>query len=957
MEPENLRASLAAFAEWRTAHLKGDEKGEAQVYLDRLFKAFGWDGAIEAGAVYEDRIKRADYLGVGYADLMWKPRVIVEMKKAGADLSRHFRQAFEYWQQAVPDRPRYVVLCNFDEFWVYDFDQQLDAPMDVVKIEDLSQRHEALAFMLPDNPPPIFGNDLVKVTREAAAQVSGVFRSMVEREVDRLDAQHFVLQSVVAMFAEDIGLLPSHFFTRTVEESRTGREAYDLLGSLFREMNSPGRTRGGRFEGTPYFNGGLFADIQPIEMTDDELKAMREAAATDWSDVRPEVFGTLFETSMDKGQRHAYGAHFTSQADIMKVVGPCIVDPWMERIDAARSARVSYKVVEQILLDMASFRVLDPACGSGNFLYVAYREMRRLEAEAKRLIEEKRRAERFTDQAALSYVTTDHFLGMDVNHFAIEVAKVTLMMGKKLAADELDGGQTDVLPLDNLDDTIRYGDALFNPWPKANVIIGNPPYLGRRKMADELGAAYVGRLDDRYPHPGVSDFVTYWFPLAHDHLPDGGRAGFVATQAIRDNASRVRSLDYIVNHDGVITEAVSEQPWSGDAVVHVSIVNWVKGIQHAPVERVLWLNSGELRLPVDDIPPSLRPTTDVRKAFDLAGNKRPKVCFQGQTTGNVAGFRLTREDAEALERRDPGTAKYIYPMISGGPLINAVGTNGFVIDLPHTDAVRAKREAPVAVERLRARVLPAREAAAAEERVNNDKAVAANPTYRPKRHHQNFLDMWWRHAYRRDDMVNAVENLPLRRYIALTIVAAVDRMSIYQFVDSGVRPDASLQVFAFDDDYAFGVLSSRLHRLWFDERCSKLKRDPRYTPTTVWNTFPWPNEPDEAAVARVAALSAKILDLRESYIRQGMTLGAMYDALREPGRSALRDLHDELDAAVIDAYGFNADEDILAQLLALNIAYAEDPESARRPGGAVFGDAAYASKYRLTAAPLTTEEH
>jgi hypothetical protein len=178
--------------------------------------------------------------------------------------------------------------------------------MDIVKIDDLPQRFEALAFMLPDEEPPFFGNDLVEVTREAAATVSGIFRSMVERGVGRLEAQRFVLQSVVAMFAEDAGLLPSHFFTRTVRtDARNGREAYDLLGSLFREMNTPGRTSGGRFEGTQYFNGGLFAEIQPIEMTQAELEAMRGACQTNWAPVRREIFGTLLERQARKAGRGA----------------------------------------------------------------------------------------------------------------------------------------------------------------------------------------------------------------------------------------------------------------------------------------------------------------------------------------------------------------------------------------------------------------------------------------------------------------------------------------------------------------------------------------------------------------------------------------------------------------------------------------------------------------------------
>jgi len=186
------------------------------------------------------------------------------------------------------------------------------------------------------------------------------------------------------------------------------------------------------------------------------------------------------------------------------------------------------------------------------------------------------------------------------------------------------------------------------------------------------------------------------------------------------------------------------------------------------------------------------------------------------------------------------------------------------------------------------------------------------------------------------------------RYIALTIVAAEERKSVYQFVDTSIRPDASVQVFTFDDDYSFGVLSSSIHRNWFDERCSKLEQRPRYTPTTVWDTFPWPSNPSRSHVARIAHLSAQIIELRGTYVQKGVTLGDQYDTLRTPGQAALRDLHDSLDAAVVDAFGFDTDEDLLAQLLALNLAAAQDPSVARRPGGA-DREGSRVSNYRLTA--------
>lgn len=934
-----LVESLASFVSWRRRYLRGDEKGEAQVFCERLFRAFGHEGVREAGATLEARLKKIDAKGTAFADLMWKPRCLIEMKKSGTDLSRHFRQAFAYWVQAVPNRPRYVVLCNFDEFWIYDFDRQVDAPVDIVALDDLPQRYDALTFLLPVAVAPVFGNDLVAVTREAAAAVSSVFRSLHARGVDRRLAQRFVLQCVVAMFAEDIKLLPKKSFTRAVRDARDGSEAYDLIGGLFVAMNSPGQTPAGRYSGTPYFNGGLFSTIVPMSLTEDELMKLREASNTDWSGVRPEIFGTLFEESMSAGERHAYGAHFTSQADIAKIILPTIVQPWQDRIVAASSIND----LEKILLDMAVFRVLDPACGSGNFLYVAYREMRRLESEVKRAISDRRRSTGRAAQDVFSYVTTDHFFGIDRNEFAVEVAKVTMTLAKKLAADEF-GDFESVLPLDDLDDVIQARDALFSPWPRADVIIGNPPYMGRRRMVDELGADYTQQLAAAYPGVGgVSDLVCYWFPIAHDALAEGGRAGFVATQAIRDGASRKASLDYLVENRGVIVDAVSVQPWSGDAVVHVCIVNWVKGAEHAPSSRILWLDDGNLRLPMQFIPASLKPTTDVRLAVPLAVNRKPKTCFQGQTTGHVEGFRL---HGDQLADFDAGSHAYIYPVIGGDSLIHELAPTEFVIDVSVGDIIEAEQVAPAAMAHLRKKVLPDRLERAIGQREKNEALLAKSPRAKTNKHHERFLEFWWRHAYRRDDLIREIDKLD--RYIALTIVAAVGRKSIYQFVDSSIRPDASLQVFTLSDDYSFGVLSSSLHRQWFDERCSKLKVDPRYTPTTVYDTFPWPVNPSQPRIDAVVRVSADILQLREAYLNKGITLAQQYNSLRKPGSSMLGKLHDRLDNVVMELYGFSRQDDVLAQILALNLAAAEQPGQQQSPGGARLSNTRVTS-YRVTA--------
>jgi hypothetical protein len=936
----DLIPRLQAFVDFRAQYLTGDERGQAQIFCDRLFTAFGHAGLHEAGASLEYRLKKQDSKGTAFADLMWKPRCLIEMKKSGTDLTKHYRQAFDYWVQAVPDRPRYVVLCNFDEFLIYDFDLQLDAPMDTVRVDELPGRFEALSFLLPQEQAPIFRHNLVGVTREAAADVARVFKGLVARGADRAAAQRFVLQAVMAMFSEDIGLLPGAYFSRAVEDCLDASgDPYDLIFGLFREMNLPGATAGGRFKGTPYFNGGLFADISPLDLTREDLNALQMASQTNWSFVRPEIFGTLFEGSMDQGERHATGAHFTSQADIMKVVGPTIVEPWRAKIAEAGSI----PALERLLGEMFNFRVLDPACGSGNFLYVAYREMRRLEAEALHQIDERRTSRDIAAQRAIAYVSPDHFYGIDVNNFAVEVAKVTMMLAKKLSADELDASQ-DVLPLDSLDETIVAADALFCPWPRADAIIGNPPYLGRRKMLDELGADYSRRLAQRHPNVGgVSDFVCYWFPLAHDHLKNGGRAGYVATNSVRQNESREVSLDYVADHGGTITEAVSTQPWSGDAVVHVSIVNWTKGPDER--EKILWLNDGQLRLPVPAIPTSLKPDVDVRTAVALSVNTTPPKCFQGQTPGVTEGFVLTAEDRQALLAHKDGSVFFIHPFLGGREMINKVDIDRWIVDLPHTEALLAHEAASAAFRHLERLVLPAREDAAKKEQQRNADILTANGAAKVNRHHANFLNYWWRLGYRREDMLDAFQGLD--RYIATSRVQSLDRLPIFSFVDVTVRPGDSMTVFALDDDYSFGVLSSSIHRAWLLARCSTLKADPRYTSTTVWDSFPWPQTPSSSQVAAVVSAVSSVMALRQGYFQQGIPLKRQYNALRVPGRAPLRDAHEALHEAVADLYGFNPDDPLLAQLLALNLELSSKPSSEVRGAGAAGLEGARRTDFRL----------
>src|ERR1022692_2192948 len=473
---------LAEFVGWAQQHITGDEKGQAQIFLDRLFQAFGHPGVLDVGGQTEFRIRQAaeDGGGTAFADLVWKPVVLFEMKRRDVDLQRHYRQAFDYWTRLVPNRPRYVVLCNFDQFRVYDFETQMDAPVDTLPIAELPARWGPLAFLFPGDHKPTFNNDRVAVTREAADALAACFKRLVRPDrsppVPRPMAQRFTLQMLVALFAEDIGLLEKKFATSLLIECHSPTETYDLIGGLFAAMNSREAAHGGRFKDIPYFNGGLFNEPARLELHDQELVLLRRAADFNWTKVQPEIFGTLFQHSMGDVERHAFGAHFTHPADIMKIVGPTIVQPWREQIEGAKTL----KRLRELLHRLHNFRVLDPACGSGNFLYIAYRELKRLEARIyERMADEYKSVN--AAQRPFGFLTTRNFFGIDINPFAIDIAKVTIMLGHKLAIDELHVAEN-ALPLDNLDSNFVADDALIQidgsrtTWPKVDVIIGNPPF-------------------------------------------------------------------------------------------------------------------------------------------------------------------------------------------------------------------------------------------------------------------------------------------------------------------------------------------------------------------------------------------------------------------------------------------------------------------------------------------------
>ena len=540
--------------------------------------------------------------------------------------------------------------------------------------------------------------------------------------------------------------------------------------------------------------------------------------------------------------------------------------------------------------------------------------------------------------------------------FAVELAKVTMMLARKLAIDELHITEP-ALPLDNLDTQFRCTDALVSagpdgafiqtPWPAADVIIGNPPFLGAKILKPELGPDYVNRLRALYPAvPGMADFCVYWIHRAHRHLapctaadPVAGRAGLVGTQNIRNNASRVGGLDQVAR-DGTIVEAVDNQPWSGEANVHVSIANWVK-TQDAlllPAKRRLWSKvESKLAKPrrkrasgpaskefdlsfrdVTSINSALSDKVDVSGAVSLVANAG--VGYTGQYPRHD-GFMLEAAEAKKMLTANPKNKEVIRPFLVGREMLSEEQDGRWVIDF-QTRTILEAQSYDEPFDHLRRVTLPYIAAKAEKERTQSKKEMGQDQTW---------LKTWWQHFRPRPELIGKVSKL--ERYI---ICSRITKRPIFIFASPEIRPGDALSCFVLEDDYSFGILQSNAHWQWFIEKCSKMKSDFRYTPESVFDTFPWPQTPDAKAVRAVAAAGREVRRIRaETLPTLKGGLRALYRTLELPGANPLKAAHAALDEAVLVAYGFSGRKDLLAQLLALNqtvAAQIERGETVTAPG-------------------------
>jgi hypothetical protein len=787
------------------------------------------------------------------------------------------------------------------------------------------------------------------VTRDIAGRLARVSKRLEDRGHDAEAVAHFLMRCLFTMFAEDTGLLERGCFTRLLAETRAAPEAFaPLLEGLWAEMN-----RGG-FSHVLHrpirrFNGGLFADARAIALEPAEIGELHEAARHVWTEVEPAIFGTLLEQALDARERRRLGAHYTPRAYVERLVVATVIAPlqreWEEivlgTVERERSAdpAAAIRAVHDFHEKLAGIVVLDPACGTGNFLYVALELMKRLEGDVLEVLAD------LGGQEALALETATvhprHFLGIEVNPRAAAIAELVLWLGY-LQWQIRNGGTVSDPVLETLR-TIEVGDAILRhegpaagrptrpAWPEADYIVGNPPFIGGKDIRARLGDAYATALWKAHPKVNRSaDYVMYWWDRAAERLTEPGtrlkRFGFVTTNSITQTFSRrVIARRMAAARPVSLVMAIADHPWT-KATRDAAAVRIAMSVAEAGVHDGVALTVTEERGLDSDAPEigfaaregrihaDFSMGVDLQSAQALVANRwlcSPGVKLHG------AGFIVTPAQAEAMGRvRRDGLSGHIRPYLNGRDLVGRP-RGVLVIDLLGLPEEDVRQRFPDVYQHLLRIVRP--------ERLTN-----ARPAYR---------DLWWVFGEPRRELRAAF--VGLRRYIA-TVETAKHR--IFQFLDADIVPDNMLVCVASDDPFHLGVLSSRISLEWTYANSGLLgvatfEQGHRYTKSAIFDPFPFPdaNPVERGAIVRLAeeldALRRNVVEDHDDLtptriynlidmVRRDANLSPVEEDQRRRGHvDIIAELHDRIDVAVADAYGWPVDlsaEEIVARLVALN---------------------------------------
>lgn len=952
-------------AKWRHHELK--ERSAAQEHFIDLCRLVGHPTPIEADPegrwfMFERGASKAGG-GDGWADAWKRDHFGWEYKGRQQDLGAAYRQLLLYF--GALENPPLLVTCDTDRIVIHTHFPGTPTQAHELSLEGLADPSEfgilQAVFHEPSRLRP--AKTVQAITEEAAGTISEIAQALRRRGVAPERVARFLDRIVFCLFAEDVGLLPPRLFTRVIENTTPNPGQFKaVVGPLFAAMAT-----GGNFgaERIAHFNGDLFQDGDVLDVTAEEMRLLHGVTALDWSSIDASIFGTLFERALDPDKRTQLGAHYTSREDIEALVEPVVMAPlraeWLvlrEELtrsleqDSQKSFRPSIKrwkgspaqqqaskLLRGFLDRLQAVTVLDPACGSGNFLFVTLQKIKDLEKEvivfAATVV-----------GGLFPRVHPRQLHGIELNKYAHELAQMTVWIGYLQWVKKNGFGDPSEPILERLStfeckDAVLAIDAGGDPaeptWPAAEFIVGNPPFLGGKRMRDSLGDEYVEALfrvwRDRVP--AESDYCCYWFEKARKQIEAGAtrRAGLLATQAIRGGVSR--TVLKRIQGTGQVFFAISDRDWVLDgADVHVSMIGFDDGTE---ARRIL---DGH---PVPKIYNNLTSTVDVTQARRLLANKG--IAFMGDTKGG--NFELPEQEAfDLLDQPNPNgrpNSDVLVPWANGRALTRdrrRFWIIDYGTDLNEKQA--AQYERPFAL---------------AETRVKQDRLDS-----------KTTIDRWWRHERPRVEMRAALAGAT--RYL---VSPRVGVHRLFLWVDAPTLPDSATFVFANADDYMMGILHSRVHEVWARSQATQVREresGTRYTPRSCFETFPLPlhADPDRVALAakKLHELRARWLNPPEFTHLEGVKFRASRDsawgkfigtpaedgfgtvnyerpipndagaerlwkkrtltALYTERPTWLKDAHSELDAEVSRLYGLASDasvETILEHLLVLNLERAE----------------------------------
>ncbi|MEN1957045.1 class I SAM-dependent DNA methyltransferase [Luteimonas changyuni] len=872
-----IRDRARAFArEWDG---ETSERAEAQSFWNDFFHVFGKKR--RSVAVYEQKARRFTGTAQGRIDLFWPGVMLAEHKSAGVDLDAAFDQATDYFAGLKEsEKPQYILVSDFQRFRLYDLDGR--EPHVEFPLADLHREIGRFGFISGYQTRTYKEEDPVNV--QAAERMGRLYDALKAAGYDGHALEVLLVRLLFCLFADDTGIFPRHALHDLIDQ-RTSEDGADLggwLARLFQVLDTPEDRRQTTLDEQlaelPYVNGRLFEERLPLA---DFNAAMRQqlldASALDWSRISPAIFGSMFQSVMDAKARRNLGAHYTSEKNILKLIGPLFLDGLKDELGKARQ---DPKKLAQLHRKLATLRFLDPACGCGNFLVIAYRELRLLELEILK-------RQFATQQSVLAHVQdhvlvdVDQFHGIEIEEFPAQIAQVAMWLmdhQMNLRVAEQFGETMVRLPLKK-SAAIVHGNALRVDWNEVvgagelDYILGNPPFIGHHYQSVEQKQDQA-KVMHEIRAQGVLDFVGNWYVKTADYIQANPRmlCAFVSTNSITQG-EQVGLLWPLLLSKGIrINFAHRTFQWNnearGNAAVHCVIIGF--GLVDSSPKLIFDYESPKAEPSVivaANINPYLVDAPDVvitNRSAPLCDV--PKMSWGNKPTDGGHLILSPEERAELLER-EPGATRFVRRYMSGGDFINGIERYCLWLNDATPQELKSLPEVMKRVENVRQSRLASKAPSTRE--------YAKYPT--------RFRQI----------------SQPSSDYLAVPEVSSERRVYLpIAFLGADVICSNKIQFVPDASPYHFGVLSSAMHVAWVRAVCGRLKSDFSYSNTIVYNNFPWPNVVEEKHRAAINIAAGGVLDARASFL--GSTLADLYDPLTMP--AALVRAHQQLDKAVDVGY-------------------------------------------------------